>query len=267
MQIAGQSALITGAARGIGRATALDLAKAGADIIGTDVDADGLAETGCQVQSLGRSFLSFVGDISTRKTVQGLVEVAAQSERGFAILINNAGVAPCGAFTGRSFEEWTKAININLLSLMHLTWLALPHLATYPQAHIVNIASVAGKFGGEGLTAYAASKHGVVGFSSSLREELADRRIGVSWICPSYVNTRIVEGIKRSFITPIVEVEQVAHAIRKAILKNQAEIFVPRFMRLPVDILPAIFPNFSRKISKYTKAAQGWLHAEKRLNY
>lgn len=130
----------------------------------------------------------------------------------------------------------------------------------------MNIASIAGKFGTEGVVAYAASKHGVVGFSSALRSELADTNIGVSWICPSLARTRMSEDVAHTFLTPLVEPEEVAIAVRKAIETNAIEIFVPRRVRFFVSIMPSLMPRLSRSILKWTKSSKGWLDAKKEIS-
>jgi all-trans-retinol dehydrogenase (NAD+) len=265
MQLNNKTALITGAARGIGQATAIELANSGADIFGVDVHEAGLQETEKAVKKTGRRFVSFICDLSDPAAVEKLIEQAAKTSGGFDILINNAGVLPSGPFSEGDFGIWRKTIEINLLALMHITHLALPHLLQRETAHIVNLASISGKFGSEGLVAYGTSKHGVVGFSSSLRAELAAQNIGVSWICPSFVKTRLTDNVWRHFLTPMLSPEKVARAIRVAISKNQSEVILPKSLRLTTAVLPALFPNLAHKISKRTKVSQGWLEENKPL--
>lgn len=265
MQLNNKTALITGAARGIGKATAIELAQDGTDIFGVDVYEIGLQETEKAVKKTGRRFVTFVCDLSDQTATEKLIEQAAKTDKGFDILINNAGVAPSGPFSEAEFGIWRKTIEINLLALMHITHLALPHLSRRKNAHIVNLASISGKFGSEGLVAYGASKHGVVGFSSALRAELAAQNIGVSWLCPSFVNTRLTDNVRRHFLTPMLPPETVARAIRIAISKNQSEVILPRSLRLTSAVLPALFPNFARKLSKWTRVSQGWLEEKKPL--
>lgn len=186
MDLRGKTALITGAARGIGQKTAQELANAGLDILGVDLNADDLQKTAQIVEEAGRMFWPFACDVSDEAAVRQMVSQAEQvRENGFDILINNAGVLPSGPFVEGDFSTWRRTVEINLLGLMALTHAALPKFLARNSGHIVNIASIAGKFGTEGVVAYSASKHGVVGFSSALRSELAGTNVGVSWICPS----------------------------------------------------------------------------------
>ncbi len=261
MKITNKIALITGAARGIGQAIAQELAQAGAHIIGVDLRAEDLQETAALVQSCGRDFSSLACNVADENAIRQLLANLMQSG-GFDILINNAGVLPSGPFAERKFDDWRKVIDINLTGLMSLTHAALPILKSRGEAHIVNMASVAGKFGTEGVAAYAASKHGVVGFSSALRFELAKFNIGVSWICPSMVNTRMAAGVPPNFFTPLMQPADVARAVRRAIESNAAEVYAPRRMGFLVSIMPSLLPGFSRWLSWHGKASRGWLTRE-----
>lgn len=258
MKIIDKSTLITGAARGIGQAIAKELAQAGAHIIGVDLQLEDLQETAAIVSKFGRQFTPFACDVTDENAVRQLLANVKQLG-GFDILINNAGVLPSGPFDGREFDAWRRVIDINLTALMALTHAALPILKLRGEAHIVNMASVAGKFGTEGVAAYAASKHAVVGFSSALRFELAEFNIGVSWICPSMVNTRMAAGVPSNFFTPLMQPAHVARSVRRAIETNAAEVYLPRRSRLFVSILPSLFPGFARWLSWRSGASRGWL--------
>lgn len=263
-RIAGKTALITGAARGIGQATAVALARAGADVFGVDLAVADLAATAEAVTDAGRVFRPLACEVSDAQAVQRLL-AETQEHGGFDILVNNAGVLPSGPFWQGDFAVWRRTLEINLLGLVHLTHSALPGLLNREEAHIVNIASIAGKFGTEGVVAYAAAKHGVVGFSSALREELRDTSVGVSWICPSFVATRLTEGVARTVLTPLVQPEAVARAVRKAIERDAAEVFVPGYVRFVVSILPALSPRLARWILRWSGASRGWFETEKKI--
>jgi all-trans-retinol dehydrogenase (NAD+) len=265
MNLKDKTVLITGAARGIGRAAAIELARAGADIFGVDLQLNDLKETRDAVTALGRRFMGFSCDVSHEPAARALIAETFEKHGGFEVLINNAGVLPSGPFMERDFSVWRKTIDINLIAVIVLTHATLPHFLKRGSGHIVNLASIAGKFGTEGVVVYAATKHGVVGFSSALRAELRDTKIGVSWICPSHVDTRLAQGVKHTIFTPVVQPQHVARAIRRAIESNASEVFVPRIMRWLASILPDLLPNFWRKMLKWTKASQGWLIARKEL--
>ncbi|CAM3268470.1 SDR family NAD(P)-dependent oxidoreductase [Rhodothermus bifroesti] len=264
MMLPGQTVLLTGAARGIGQATALLLAQHGADIIGVDLKDSDMDETAQQVAALGRRFVALEGDIGDLEDIRRLVREAIAAG-GFSILVNNAGVLPSGPFAEIDFAVWARTLAVDLTGLMALTHAALPHLLSKPQAHIVNLASIAGKFGVSGLVAYCAAKHGVVGFSQALRFELRHTHVGVSCICPTMVQTRLIEGVRRSPLVPLAQPKEVAQAIVRAIQHNLPEVFVPGRMRLLAGVLPAAFPPLFRWLVHHDAAADGWLEARRPL--
>ncbi len=263
MLIKNKTVLITGAARGIGQATAIEFAEAGADVMGVDLSLAALQQTAEMVEKQGQAFKSIACDITDDGAVSIMLKEAQQFKSGFDILINNAGVLPSGPFMDRDFSVWRKTIETNLTALMGLTHLALPYFLKKESAHIVNIASIAGKYGTEGVAAYSASKHGVVGFSSALRFELQDTSVGVSCLVPSQVETRLSEGVSNTFLTPVVQPLKVAKAIRKAVEKDLPEVYVPKSQRFVVSILPGLAPRLTRWLSRMTGASQGWLKARK----
>jgi short-subunit dehydrogenase len=266
MEIKGKNILVTGAGMGIGALICDELARAGANtIIGIDILKEGMKATEKSVIALGSRFLSFSCDLSREDHIDALVRQLKAEKLTFEILINNAGIAPSGPFADQDFSIWKKAIQINLLGLTKLTHSCIPILISHPKSHIVNLASIAGKFGSEGTVIYSATKHGVVGFSNALRMEYYDKNLGVSWICPSMAKTRMIEGVKSSLFTPVIEPIEVARAVRKAILKNQAEVLVPGYLRLSIVILPTLFPRLFMWLAVKTKASRGWLLANKGL--
>ncbi len=265
MLITEKTVLITGVARGIGLATAVELANAGANIVGVDLDAGDMEHVGQLVRERGREFQALVGDISNEADVMNLKREIEEMPEGVDILVNNAGVLPSGSFVERDFGEWRRTLEINLTGLMHLTHTLLPHLLTRESAHIVNIASIAGKFGSEGVVAYSASKHGVVGFSSALRSELAGSNVGVSWLCPNPARTRLANDVAHTFLTPLVHPEQVARAVRKAIETNAIEVFVPASARFVTSLFPSLAPRFSRWLSGKLGASRGWRQARQKI--
>ncbi len=258
MRLQNKTALVTGAARGIGQAICVYLARAGAHIMGLDLDSEAMEKTEELVRREGREFRAFVGDLTHEKEMQRLIDEIFPIYGGFDVLVNNAGVVATGPFIEQ--DPWTirKVLEIDLIAMVMFTRYALPYMLKRKEGHIVNIASIAGKLGTEGLVAYGAAKHGVVGFSSALREELRDRGIGVSWICPSFVKTRLISRIRRTVMTPLLEPADVARAVVKAVEKNKIEVIVPSHMRFTVAILPNVLPRFARNILKWTGASRGW---------
>jgi len=266
MRVKDKTVLITGAARGIGRAIVIEFAKAGADVIGVDLSLAEAQQTAEAVEKQGRTFKGLACDITDETAVSMMLKEAQQFKSGFDILVNNAGVLPSGPFIDRDFAVWRKTVETNLTALMVLTHWVLPYFFKRKSAHIVNIASIAGKYGTEGLVAYSASKHGVVGFSSALRFELQDTHIGVSCIFPSQVETRLSEGVSNTFLTPVIQPREVAQAVRKAVEKNLPEVYVPKSQRFVVSIVPSLSPRFARWLNSLTGASRGWLRAKKEIH-
>ena len=265
MKLKNRIVLLTGAARGIGREIAKEMARVGAEVLGVDLRLDDLQETAREVGALGSSFKGFACDITDHDATKKMVAEITGRHGGFDVLINNAGVLPSGPYLDRDFEVWRRAVEINLLGMMHLTYLAVPHLKAKGAGHVVNIASISGKFGSEGVVAYSASKHGVVGFSSALRSELEGTGVSVSWVCPSQARTRLAENVSHTFLTPLVEPEDVARAVRGAVEHDKIEVFVPRRMRLVTSVFPALAPRTARWVLRISKASRGWLVAQKEL--
>ena len=266
MELSNKTVLITGAARGIGQALAVACAREGAHVLGVDLTVGALDATRRRVESLGRRFNGFACDVANPDGVQRLIE-DAERVGGFDVLVNNAGVAPSGPFAPRAFDEWARTLQVNLVGLMRLTHAALPHLRSRYRAHVVNIASLSGKVGSPGLVAYAASKHGVVGFSAALGAELAfeGASVGVSCICPTMTTTRMIEGVRRSPLIPVASPEDVAAATVDAIRTNTPLVYVPERMRWLVEVLPALAPGVARWLAVHDATAEGWMDARKEL--
>lgn len=265
MKLSGNTILITGSGMGIGLLTAEQLAKDGNDIIGVDLDINLLKKTKEVVEGAGQKFFGFVCDISNPMEIEKFVKNLKKQKLRFQILINNAGIAPSGPFAEKEFLVWKKAIDINILGLIHLTHSLIPFLISEKKSSIINLASIAGKFGSEGTAVYSATKHAVVGFSQALRMEFYNSNLEVNWICPSMVKTRMTDGVTPSIFTPVIEPIQVVSAIKKAIRKNPGEILVPGYLRFSIVHLPALFPKFSLWLAIKTKASKGWLLANKGL--
>ena len=256
MKAQGKTIFITGTARGIGQALAVAYAKAGCRVIGCDLGQQ--SETAAMV---GEAYTQLIGDIATPKGAKALVDQAI--DIGFDVLINNAGIATSGTFADADFARWRRTIDVNLIGLMAVTHAALPHLRSRPEAHIVNLSSIAGAWGSPGMAAYCASKHGVTGFTRSLEYELADTKIGVSCIHPSMARTRMIDDVPNTKLTPVIEPDDVVKAVMRAVEFNTSQIFVPGRMRWMINIIPRLFPSLTKRLLLSDKNAQGWTNANK----
>ena len=186
--LTGRTALVTGAARGIGLAISSGLAQQGIQVAMIDVDLAGLQEAG---KSVGSSALAVQADVSRPDDVQRAVDHTVEHFGGLAILVNNAGICPMSDFASITEAEWDRVLAINLKGAFLCCQAALPHLRrSGTRGRIVNMASVAGEMGGVSTGAhYAASKAGLIGLSKSLAQLLAADGVTVNCLAPGTTAT------------------------------------------------------------------------------
>lgn len=190
--IRGEVALITGASRGTGRAIALALAKAGCHVALLARQLAELEQTASLCQEYGVKTLCLPLDITDKDALKEAFETCINELGALHTLVNNAGVSGSGDLASSSIDEWEWTLDVNLRAAMNATYFALPHIQQQTHGAIIYIASIAGKTGVAGASSYSASKHGVLGFASSVFEEIRDANIKVCAICPGYVNTEMV---------------------------------------------------------------------------
>jgi NAD(P)-dependent dehydrogenase (short-subunit alcohol dehydrogenase family) len=192
-ELRGAVAVVTGAASGIGRALAVDLAKLGAQLALADMNTSGLEETR---KLLGDAVArTYTVDVSKAAAVEDFAQRVQQDFGRTQLLVNNAGVALMGTFAEVSLEDMQWLIGINFWGVVHGCKFFMPMLEREPDAHIVNLSSIFGLIGPPGQTAYAASKFAVRGFSESLREELRpNTSIKVTSVHPAGIATPIAQA-------------------------------------------------------------------------
>src|SRR5215470_7116499 len=194
--INGSAAAVTGAASGIGRALAIELAARGCDLAIADRDEAGLAAVAAELAKSGRKVTTHRLDVSEPAQIQQFASTATSAHPGLNIVINNAGVALLGQFNEIDLAQFEWLMNINFWGVVHGTHTFLPHLSSRPAAHIVNISSIFGIIAPPGQTAYCAAKFAVRGFSESLRHELAlvNSPVNVSVVHPGGVATNVARN-------------------------------------------------------------------------
>jgi short-subunit dehydrogenase len=192
-EFAGGTAVVTGAASGIGEALARDLASRGMDLVLLDVDASRLASVATSLPGRVETHVVDVADASALSSVAATVLDAHPRIR---LLINNAGVALGGRFDQVTLDEFEWVIRVNFLGTVRLTHALLPALKAEPGSHLVNLSSLFGIIAPGGQAAYSASKFAVRGFTEALRQELAVDGIGVTAVHPGGIKTRIGESAK-----------------------------------------------------------------------
>jgi NAD(P)-dependent dehydrogenase (short-subunit alcohol dehydrogenase family) len=202
----GKIVLVTGAASGIGRATALAFVARGAHVIGADVTGGGLDALVAEAAPLTGCCTGAVVDVTDKQAMQELAE-SVQREFGTPhVLINNAGIGYLGQFLDSDLAHWRRVIDVNLMGVVHGCHYFLPGmLAAGGPRHVLNVASSAANYPTPAMAAYAASKAAVAGFSEVLKMELAGSAVAVSSVFPGVINTPIV---RTSSIAPKVTSQQ-----------------------------------------------------------
>jgi len=191
--IKGKLALVTGAASGIGRETAKELARGGARVIVCDVNEAGLKEVESEVNEISECVMSRLVDVGDMDAMREFAKEVHAAHGALDILVNNAGVGIASSVLTTTLEDWDWVIRINLKGVIHGLHFFLPPMVERGSGgHVVNVSSMAGYFVSEGLSAYLATKFGVFGLSEATREDLRGTGIGVSTICPGIVKTGIV---------------------------------------------------------------------------
>ncbi len=190
----GQTAIVTGAARGIGRVIAEQLAEAGAaNIALCDVNADWLAETAASVEALGAKAHCLAVDVSSADAVQETVDAVIKATGQIDILVNNAGITKDGLMMRMSEADWDAVLDVNLKGTFLFTKSASRPMMKARQGAIVNIASIIGLIGNAGQCNYAASKAGVIALTKSTAKELAARNIRVNAVAPGFITSKMTE--------------------------------------------------------------------------
>lgn len=233
--IRGTVAVVTGAAMGMGKSLSELLLKEGARVALVDINAETLKTTTEELAQWGEC-KAFTCDLSHREKVLKCADEIIGSMGTVSILINNAGIVMAGSVEEMPDEVIEKIITVNLTSQFWTTKAFLPSLKKAPEGHIVNFASAGGILAIPGISAYCASKFGVVGFTDALRQEMKKQKlpIGVTTVCPNTVNTGMFKGSKMVTGTSMLTTESVTKKVLKAIKKNRALVAVPR---IPVSIL------------------------------
>lgn len=181
-QLTDKVAVVTGAGSGIGRATAIALAREGCNLALVDLSAERLEEVVTRIAEMGRETSSHIVDVSVRVEMERLVEEVIAAHEQVNIVVNNAGVVTLGKLVDQPLENIEWVVSVNIWGVVHGCKLFLPHLLAAKDAHIVNVSSAAGLLSPPGRSTYALTKHAVRGLSESLRQELRSEGVGVTCV-------------------------------------------------------------------------------------
>ena len=188
-ELAGQVAIVTGAGSGIGRATALELARLGADIVVAELDKAGAERTAGEVKAAGRRALALATDVTRRGDLEAMAARTLADLGKIDILVNNAGIYRAAATLEVTEEHWDAVLDINAKALFFACQAVLPAMIARKRGCIVNLASMAGKVGSRTNLPYNASKAAVVSITKSLALAHAEHGIRVNCVCPGFVET------------------------------------------------------------------------------
>ncbi len=251
--LAGQTAAITGAARGIGKATAQALLRQGMKVAIGDVDVDAARETAAE---LGASTVALPLDVTDRASFAAFLDKTEEQLGPLDVLVNNAGIMQIGRFVDEDDLTARRMIDINLHGVILGTKLALERMVPRDRGHIVNISSQAGKFGSPGGATYSATKHAVVGLTEAVRGELRlmKAHIDVSYVMPFVVNTELGSGLGEARGLKSLEPTDVAEAIVEALQSARVEVWVPKSAKR-TNTLGALLPRrLSEGLARALKA-------------
>ena len=241
-QIAGSRALVTGAGRGIGLATAVQLARAGATVDVVELD-ERLAEAGAQaVRDAGGDAAGHVLDVRDGARFSALVETIENAQGPVDILVNNAGLMTLGSFLEHGTAEDERQLAVNLRGVANGMRAVLPRMVARGRGHVVNIASVAGRVGAPHAAMYSATKFATIGLTEAVRAEHLGTGVDFTYVMPAFVQTELVAGTSHPVWPPPVQPEDVGAAVVRAIERRQVDVYVPRVARIST-LLPVILPR------------------------
>ena len=258
-QFAGGTAVVTGAASGIGAALAVQLAVRGSNLVLVDRDKERLDGVAADVRRDHPQLIvdTYVVDLADDAATDEAAEALAAAHPGTTLLVNNAGVALGGRLDQVTLEEFDWVMTVNFRSVVRLTHAFLPALKAHPGAHLVNVSSVFGIFAPAGQAAYSASKFAVRGFSEAVRHELAENAVGVTVVHPGGIKTRIAESARTGSGVSVEEYEQgrkqftklltmppeaAAAQIVEAIEKRRPRLLIGWSAKVP-DVLVRLMPG------------------------
>ncbi|TMK98880.1 MAG: SDR family NAD(P)-dependent oxidoreductase [Actinobacteria bacterium] len=260
----GRVAVVTGAGSGIGRSTALLLARRGASVHVADINAESAEQVSREIESAGGSATAHALDVSDPAALEALAEAIFASDGHVDILHNNAGIGHGGNLEATTVEDWQRVIGVNLLGVAYGIQAFVPRmLAQGRPASVINTASQAGITPAPKMAPYCASKYGIVGMTESLNAELSGRGIHFSAICPGIIDTNIVATAtvrgdlvaKHDKLTDFydkrgVSPDEVAQAVLRAIDRHTLIVPVPRRQVSVPYLLHRISPRLMQPLTR-----------------
>ena len=239
LDLTGRVVAITGAARGIGFATAKQLVAAGAKVAIGDVDEAAAQAAKAQ---LGSSASAHAVDVRDEDSFRAFLDAAIEELGALDVLINNAGIMPVSRLLDESTEDARRMFDVNVHGVLIGMKLAAPLIAGRPGARVVNIASYAGKLAVPGEVSYAGTKAAVIVISAGARWELESMGVGVTTIMPSFTNTELISGTRPVKTIVPLDPDVVARAIVNSIRTGADEVYVPKSLK-PTGAVFGLLPR------------------------
>lgn len=195
MTLSGKTALVTGAAQGIGRDIALALAADGADVAICDVNLEAAQKTAADIEAAGRKTLAVKANVASADDVTAMVDQVVQKLGRIDILVNNAGITRDGLILRMKDEDWDLVLSINLKGAFLCAKAALKYMTKQRTGTIINIASIVGAMGNAGQANYVASKAGLIGLTKTISREYANRNITANAVAPGFIDTAMTQAL------------------------------------------------------------------------
>ena len=241
--LSGRVAAITGAARGIGKATAEAFVRQGMKVAIGDLD---VAEAQRTADQLGAGTIALELNVTDRESVERFVAQAEEQLGPIDVFVNNAGIMQLGSFLEETDATAQRQIDINVTGVLYGMKVILPRFLERNAGHLVNIASTAGKAGFPGGATYCGTKHFVVGVSEAVRAELRETPIEVSCVMPGVVNTELAAGLQQARGVKNVNPEDVADGIVEALQSPHFDVYVPKSIG-PINKVMGVLPRSGRE--------------------
>jgi NADP-dependent 3-hydroxy acid dehydrogenase YdfG len=261
MRLQGLHVGITGAARGIGAATAERLRRGGARMTLGDVDVAAVEATAARWGAAGLPL-----DVTDRASFTAFLDAAEAGEGPVDVLINNAAIMPIGPFLEESDDVARRQFDVNVHGVILGMKIALPRMLARGRGHVVNVASAAGRIPLPGAATYVATKHAVVGLTEAVRSELAGTDVGVTTVLPNLVNTSLGSGMHAARGMTKLDAAEVADAIVDGLVRRRAEVYVPASL-WPLSVLELALPHRLKhavhRAFGSDRVAQDFDHAER----
>lgn len=256
--------LITGGARGIGKALAHGFGRAGAELVLTDIDGPALAQARAELEAAGVRCRTYEMDVTNPASIAETRDQLRTDAGGVDVLVNNAGIVFGGPFLDVPLEKHLRTYRINVEGTVAVTHAFLPDVEAAARGHLVFIASASGFVGLPNGSTYASSKWAAIGFAESIRAELDHRgidHVGVTTVCPGYVDTGLFDGVTPPKSTRLLTPERLADKVVRAVERDQVWVLEPWLIKMTPFLkhaLPTRVSDYLGEVFGANKSMDDW---------